>query len=194
MKGNSPNWAAPELGRERLTEAAAAWLATFAPWTTWLTLTFRNDPVEGELIAAVRSWVRAVARSIAHHHVPYAAGWDATQHHPHAHVLLALPKHSRNVVAQVERQWRQTSRHAGLVRSGRYVSGRGAERYLVAHPQWYFGVGCDRRPRCRRSACIVATGRDGDQFRRFHRAPMSPGSREEAEAAVSRRRSLRAQV
>jgi hypothetical protein len=152
-------WAARELGRERLRDAGAAWLAR-VPWRVGASLTFATLPTEGAALVFLRKWVCAIATAMkAHVTYAYGAALDGSAG-SHFHVLLACDRQptvaERRVMGSV---WH--ARH-GFARIRRYAPGRGAESYLLRHPSWDRGAVC---PEPRASSC--RRGRQCPEARRY---------------------------
>lgn len=150
----------------RTSLVAMAYLRDVAPWTWWVTLTFRRWVQRDRARAALRSWLRGVARDLVGAHVvvawvlePNRAGVD------HAHVLLAIPQGFTLDRARAEQLWRRIDDRAGVSQMVRYRPGTasdprfGAAAYLGSKVDWNLTVACDRAPPCRRErGCVELSG------------------------------------
>lgn len=149
--------------RTRLVEMA--FIRDAAAWTWWVTLTFRRWLPRDRARAALRSWLRGVARDLVSDHVtvawvlePNRAGVD------HAHVLLAVPDGATLDRTAAEALWRRIDERAGVSQMVRYRAGGandpryGAAAYLGSKIDWNVTIACNRAPPCRRKRGCVELG------------------------------------
>ncbi len=147
-----PKWIAGEryaaVGVD-LRAAAAEFLQRFAPWTHFVTVTYREDRTPYALGLDVRSLVRELAGELREH-VPVAFAWGHQRNGLlHGHLLLAWPPGA---------PWapERRLRHGWWALSGSHVQclpfdpRRPAGDYLAGHDGWEVNVACPRLPRCRR--------------------------------------------
>lgn len=157
-----PEWASPEIGRDRLVRAAVDFVHGFARWNTGATLTYSEPVPVARCTADLRAWLRYVARALvrAHVAVAYVLG-PQPGGALHFHVLLAVPGvPPAGFIPALATAWKYVNPRAGFTRIVRLRSPRAAVRYAVAHhASWYVDVACPRRPRCRRRGrCREAPG------------------------------------
>ena len=161
MTGRSPEWASVELGTQRLIRDTVEFFANKADWNVWGTLTYADFVTFEQSQKDLRCYLRHVAKNIIGEHVP--AFWATDPQHrgvPHHHLLLQLPDRLDSALTRTLRAtWLTTHPRAGFSRFSRVRDPHRRIYYAVAtHGYWDFNVACSRRPRCRRSTCIVAPG------------------------------------
>lgn len=139
-----------------LRKEAGDFVAGFADWRWYGTLTFKGYVSEAHARRALKVWSRDVAANEIHGHFSLAYTVERTKgagiwHH---HVLLGVPTPSDALVlnaARVERRWKQASFAGGFTRLEPYRLGGGAAAYLTKTYNYALGTVCPRyEARCRR--------------------------------------------
>jgi hypothetical protein len=143
-----------------LRKASGQFLRDMAPWQWWATLTFRDYVYEEKGKAALRWWLRMVARHVARDHVKFAWATDYQGRETlHFHVLLSWRWDSLVFNEELGTTiWRASPLMTGLCRVRRYDGSGGAAEYEAAHDEWDVGVACPRFANCRRRRCRCAPG------------------------------------
>lgn len=144
----------------RLRQAAGDFIAAFAPWTYYATLTFDDYLFPWEAKAALKQWSRWVARDHVQTHVKLAYAMEQTKGAGiwHYHLLLDAPDeyvpdlpHKLFDREVAHAQWQASSRAGGFTRMEKFEPGLGAEYYLTKTASYDLGVVCPRiRSACRR--------------------------------------------
>ena len=140
-----------------LKRATATFLAGFAPWERFVTLTFSRDVCDAAAHLAFRRWARHVACGLYRSHVNIAWAYGPQARGTlHFHALVAPAELAAAVTpAELAAAW-----HEGPdVTAAAVTAAAGAADYLTRHPEWNLNVACDRRPCCRRAhGCVIAPG------------------------------------
>lgn len=150
---------ADDVVRERkVRDAYADFIRSKAPWSWFVTLTFKREIPEAHAGQLVRAWLRAIAHDVENAHFWFAVGSETKPHQaPHFHLLVAT-RHDGPFTPIVARaHWLRIDAAAGFARFDPYDPKRGAAAYLSAHECRDLNVACPRtEPRCRRRHCSEA--------------------------------------
>ena len=150
-------------GISNLADATGAFIEAFSDWRYFGTFTFRRTTSEHVGARQLRRMLRCTAMTVFDDHVAFAIGGGPHELGGwHYHVLFGPCENSRGIpysgtiARQIEYAWRSSGKLAGHSRVLKYDPMRGAAFYLAQHDEWDLNVACPRRPKCRRSRCILA--------------------------------------
>lgn len=157
------------LRNHALKKEIATFLAKFAPWHWFVTLTFDGEPSETAAFSAFRQWARTAASDVLRTHVWIASGYGPQERGiTHFHALLSLVARTDTPLATLDTHWRADTAGAAAALADHWRVGsfdakpvycaHGAAEYLAKHQSWDLNVACDRQPRCRRKGCVIAPG------------------------------------
>lgn len=149
--------ATPPRIRRRLWDATGRFIADFAKWHTYATLTFDGHVSRELVLRNLRSWFRQLAQDVVGCHMAAAVAVERGGELLHAHVLLG-PERNADLLEPglLNFLWLTDHGANGFSRLKRYDSSRGAAWYLQKDGDWFVGIICPREPRCRRkNGCLV---------------------------------------
>lgn len=147
--------------RAQLVAEVGQWLDGLAPWSWWVTLTFKSEVSEASGLRALKKWFRVVAKKLVRAHVVIAWGYGKQSRGVmHFHCLLSPYQGANRFNASLaDLAWKRSHYAAGHTRIERFIPEGGAAKYLADHEAWDANVACPRPPGCRRAhGCVKAPG------------------------------------
>lgn len=139
-------------------DAAVAWTQKAAQWEFFVTPTFAAYVSEATAKAALRAWLREIARSVGHHvGFTYVMGPQPDSGRMHFHVLLAFngaaPRMDLALAA-----WRASSFPTGKIDALPYEATERILHYMIdGHPTWEpANLACPRTGACAHRRCALA--------------------------------------
>jgi hypothetical protein len=144
-----------------LQTAYGLFIRDLAPWDYWATLTFSEDVPLDSALAALKRWLRIVAKEMVNAHVPCAWAVETQKRGTwHLHILLAFPgSYHLFDIRRADRLWQALHPLAGFTDFDEYDEEKGAPFYMAKVSEPDFNIACPRHPRCRRKGgCVEAPG------------------------------------
>lgn len=143
-----------------LQHAAGDFIAGYAPWTYYATLTFKNYVGSWQAQSALKTWSRQLAREHVRTHVKLAYAMEQTKGAGiwHYHLLFDAPvEYETDVPVGVfdreiaDLQWKAASPMGGFTRFEKFEPSGAAPYYLTKTASYDVGMVCPRiLSRCRR--------------------------------------------
>jgi hypothetical protein len=144
--------------RSQLLQETADYIEGFADWSHFASLTYAESQSYSTLRRHYRVLRSSIAFAASQEHVPLllAVGPQANGV-PHAHLLIAMPRHlaGGQTGRHLRRIWRLMT--GGNAKVEPYFVGKGASSYLARHPSWELDYACPRAGACGRGMCCFVT-------------------------------------